>query len=208
MGTRQERKERITEQRRRQILDAALSVFSRKGYGEATIPDIAQEAGIAVGTIYIYYENKRDLLLSLFNHYVFNETFTKLMEYTPDKDDRSFLYSLILDRVNFGFDNMERFGFLLTEVQRDPDLRRQYAREVIQPLLKKMEKYYETRVTSGVFRSLDMDVIVRALGGMMIGFLILSRIEGEEGPCRRIPREDVAEKITDLALNGLRADRS
>jgi hypothetical protein len=143
--------------------------------------------------------------LSLFNNYVFNETFVKLMEYTPDKDDRSFLYSLILDRVNFGFDNMERFGFLLAEVQHDPDLRRQYAREVVQPLLKQMEKYYEARVTSGVFRSLDKDVIVRVMGGMMIGFLILCRIEGEEGPCRRIPREEIAEKITDLALNGLRA---
>ncbi|MGD9142400.1 MAG: helix-turn-helix domain-containing protein, partial [Dehalococcoidia bacterium] len=39
------------EQRETQILEAALAVFSRRGYDKATVPDIAREAGIAVGTI-------------------------------------------------------------------------------------------------------------------------------------------------------------
>ncbi len=38
MASRSQRKELVTERRRKQILDAALAVFSRKGYGEATIP--------------------------------------------------------------------------------------------------------------------------------------------------------------------------
>ena len=41
-----------TERKRKQILNAALAVFSQKGYGESTVPDIAREAGVAVGTIY------------------------------------------------------------------------------------------------------------------------------------------------------------
>jgi AcrR family transcriptional regulator len=65
MVTRQERKGQAAKYRRQQILDAALSVFSKKGYGEATVPDIAREAGVAVGTIYNYYDSKRDLLMSL-----------------------------------------------------------------------------------------------------------------------------------------------
>jgi len=204
MGTRQERKERLTEQRSRQILEAALAVFSRKGYGESTIPDIANEAGIAVGTIYNYYGSKRDLLVSIFQNFVFTETFVKLLEHTPSTDDKDFLSSIILDRINFGFDNMGRFFFLLNEVQRDPELRRQYAQQFIQPILKQIETYYESRMTSGAFRHLDVNLITRALGGMMIGFLMLCLIEGDKGPCWRIPRQEIAAKLTDLALEGLR----
>ena len=80
MARREERKEQITEYRQKQILDAALAVFSRKGYGEATIPDIAREAGVAVGTIYNYYESKRDLLVSLVDAYVVTEPSGKLRE--------------------------------------------------------------------------------------------------------------------------------
>jgi len=52
--------------KRRQILDAAVSVFAQKGYFTARISDIARGAGVADGTIYLYFKNKDDLLISLF----------------------------------------------------------------------------------------------------------------------------------------------
>jgi AcrR family transcriptional regulator len=203
MGTRQERKERITEQRRQQILDAALAVFSRKGYGDATIPDIAQEAGIAVGTIYNYYESKRDLLLSIFTTFIFTQPFVELLEHTLEADDRTFLSLLVEDRLNFGFENMDRFFFLLSEVQRDPELRQQYAEEVLGPVLVLLEKYLDSRVASGAFRPVNTSIAARVLGGAMIGFLLLCRIEGEGSPGRSISRKELAAKMADLVLTGL-----
>jgi AcrR family transcriptional regulator len=203
MGTRLERKERITEQRKQQILEAALTVFSRKGYGEATVPDIAIEAGIAVGTIYNYYQSKRDLLDSLLADYVFTQPFVMLLEQSLETDDITFLRSVIENRLEFGFENMDRFFFLLSEVQRDPELRHQYAREVMWPVLVLLEKYLEARVSSEAFRPIDVNVMSRALGGMMIGFLLLCRIEGDEGPCLNIPRKELATMMADLVLNGL-----
>lgn len=203
MGTRQEKKERITEQRRQQILDAALAVFSRKGYGEATIPDVSREAGTAVGTIYNYYESKRDLLLSIFSTYVFTQPFVKLLEHTLEMDDRTFLSLLIEDRLDFGFENMDRFFFLLSEVQRDPELRQQYSQEVLGPVLGLLEKYLESRVASGVFRPVNISMVARVLGGAMIGFLLLCRIEGESGPCRSMSRKELATELTDFVLKGL-----
>ncbi|MGB8643817.1 MAG: TetR/AcrR family transcriptional regulator [Anaerolineae bacterium] len=55
----------LVEQRRSQILTAALDVFARKGFERATIADIAREAGMAEGSIYNYFKNKSDLLVSL-----------------------------------------------------------------------------------------------------------------------------------------------
>lgn len=48
------------------ILEAAVKSFSRKGYHRTRIADIAREAGVADGTVYIYFENKEDVLISLF----------------------------------------------------------------------------------------------------------------------------------------------
>ena len=48
-------------QKRKNILDAAAKVFSKDGYHQAKVEDIARMAGIGKGTIYLYFENKRHL---------------------------------------------------------------------------------------------------------------------------------------------------
>jgi len=61
----QERKEREKERRRQQILVAAKRVFSAKGFSKATMEDIAREAELSPGTLYLYFINKDELYASL-----------------------------------------------------------------------------------------------------------------------------------------------
>jgi TetR/AcrR family transcriptional regulator, fatty acid metabolism regulator protein len=49
-----------------QIIQAAVRVFARKGYFSSRVSDIAREAGIAAGTIYLYFKTKEDILITLF----------------------------------------------------------------------------------------------------------------------------------------------
>ena len=49
-----------------QIIDAAIRVFARKGYYNSRVSDVAKEAGIAAGTIYLYFKTKDDILVTLF----------------------------------------------------------------------------------------------------------------------------------------------
>lgn len=56
------RRVRQREERRQQIVDAALAVFSRKGYQAANVSDVAAKAGISQGTIYWYFASKEELL--------------------------------------------------------------------------------------------------------------------------------------------------
>ncbi|MED1952711.1 TetR/AcrR family transcriptional regulator [Brevibacillus centrosporus] len=49
------------------IIDAAVRVIARQGYHNAQVSKIAKEAKVADGTIYLYFENKDDILISLFN---------------------------------------------------------------------------------------------------------------------------------------------
>src|SRR5690242_2509342 len=52
--------------KRERILDAAEHVFAAHGFFAAKVSEIAKEAGVADGTIYLYFKNKDDLLISLF----------------------------------------------------------------------------------------------------------------------------------------------
>ena len=54
-----------TEQRRAEILEAALKLYSSKGFHDTTMEEVANAAGVAKGTIYLYFQSKEHLLLAL-----------------------------------------------------------------------------------------------------------------------------------------------
>ena len=60
-----ERKEREKEQRRQDILDAALTVFARKGMDQATMDDVAETAELSKATLYLYFSGKEELYFAL-----------------------------------------------------------------------------------------------------------------------------------------------
>lgn len=51
-----------------QILEAAVKVFARQGFHQSTVAEIAKEAGVADGTIYLYFKNKDDILVQFFSY--------------------------------------------------------------------------------------------------------------------------------------------
>src|SRR5688572_27257925 len=48
------------------ILNAAAAVFAKRGFFQAQVADVARQAGVAAGTVYLYFHNKDDLLVSIF----------------------------------------------------------------------------------------------------------------------------------------------
>jgi TetR/AcrR family transcriptional regulator, fatty acid metabolism regulator protein len=54
----------VSERKRHGILDAARTVFSRQGYDRASVEDVAGEAGVAKGTLYLYFKSKEELYLA------------------------------------------------------------------------------------------------------------------------------------------------
>jgi TetR/AcrR family fatty acid metabolism transcriptional regulator len=54
-------------QKRQRILDAAVAVFAQKGFHVARISDIAARAGVADGTVYLYFKNKEEILMTAIN---------------------------------------------------------------------------------------------------------------------------------------------
>ena len=52
--------------KRQQILDSAVAVFAEKGFYNAKVTDIAHKAGVAHGTVYLYFQTKEDILIQIF----------------------------------------------------------------------------------------------------------------------------------------------
>ncbi|APH04145.1 TetR/AcrR family transcriptional regulator [Bacillus weihaiensis] len=79
----------------RQIIDAAVIVIAENGYHQAQVSKIAKQAGVADGTIYLYFKNKEDILVSLFQEKmgIFIEKIEEEIELKSSAAEK--LYSLI-----------------------------------------------------------------------------------------------------------------
>jgi AcrR family transcriptional regulator len=109
--------EQLIAARRNQILDAATKVFAEKGFHPTTIKDIARQAGIADGTIYIYFENKTAMMLGILDR--MNETEQRDVDFSQftEGDFRSLMKAYIKHRLQiFRADNFEIFRVVVSEI--------------------------------------------------------------------------------------------
>jgi AcrR family transcriptional regulator len=102
--------------RRRQILAAAVKVFADKGFHASRVGDIAEEAGIAYGLVYHYYESKEDLLET-----IFRTTWTEMLARVREVEEAGVPAAEAVRQVT---------ALLLRTWRRDPDLVRVLVREV------------------------------------------------------------------------------
>jgi AcrR family transcriptional regulator len=198
------RKQRITRKRREQILKAALEIFSRKGYAAATIPEIARAAGVAAGTIYIYYPSKRELFIAVIKNFIITAPLIDLIDKMPKGDITEILKNILRDRFDLiKNDIIARMPSLMGEVLNDPEIKKLWLKDFLHPFLGRLEMGYRMMTASGKFRRIEPAVAVRAVGGMIIGFMMLRLMEGEDSPLKKVEQEKIAEEIVNLMLHGL-----
>jgi AcrR family transcriptional regulator len=208
MSTRDLKKKQITSQREEQILQAALEVFSQKGYAAATVPEIARLAGVATGTIYIYFPSKREMFIAVIRKFILTVPLLNLIENMPKAEFPAIFKSILQNRLNLTEgDKMSRISSLMGEIQRDPELKALFSEKLIQPFLSRMEDYYRDASVTNNFRQLEPTVAVRALGGMILGFIMLKSMEGSNSPIIGLPQEKVAQDLLNFVLFGLIDDR-
>jgi AcrR family transcriptional regulator len=196
--------EKPATKRQKQILNAAMEVFARKGYA-ATIPEIARTAGVAAGTIYIYYPSKRDLFVTVIRELIFTTPLRDLIAKLPnDKDISATFKQIMYNRFDLAENkNMSRMPSLMGEVQRDPELKALWNEKFLQPFLSQMDGMFRLMMASGKVRRMEPAVTVRAMGGLILGFIMLRIMEGEASPINHLPREKVAEELMNFVFYGL-----
>lgn len=206
MAEKQSRKEKAAEQRRAEILKAAGDIFMRKGYEATTMPEIAKSAGVAAGTIYLYFPSKRELFITVVKDIIITIPLLNLIGKIPTGNFDEVFKNIILERFdllqNHG-DAINRMPAFIGEIQRDPELKELWLKDFLQPFLSRMEMAYRMLNANGKARSIEPAVVVRMMGGMIFGFLMLKVMEGKSSPINKLAPEKVAEDILGFVLHGL-----
>ena len=196
--------EQRIQRRRTQILEAAASVFARKGFHRSTTREIAAEAGVAEGTIYNYFESKRDLLIAMVAKLA-SENLFEIMERADTMDARTLLTEILRDRVALIDRNRDAVQVVIHELTVDEDLRKRYFAQLFGPFAQQILVYFSKRIEAGTFRRFDPRVIVPALAGATL-FSILITGEGRSIPLSGLAppdREEVIAELAEFFLHGI-----
>jgi AcrR family transcriptional regulator len=194
-------REQLIEARRNQILDAAASVFAKKGYHRATTKEIASVAGVSEGTIYNYFDNKADLLIGMMTRLTELSELPQELEGALHADVQEFLVTVFRDRMGRIVQTHEQiFQAVLPEILTNPDLRERYYQEFVQPMATMLEDYIQARVQLGHLRPINVPLAVRAVQGMFVG-LLLFRILGDG--LIRAGWDELPEVIGTIIFDGL-----
>jgi AcrR family transcriptional regulator len=204
MAGKDTRKKETPEKRREQILKAALDVFIENGYDAATMPEIAKAAGVAAGTIYLYFPSKRELFVAVIKDFVITPPLLNLIDGIPKGNVEDIFRSVLKDR----FDLMKnpafaRMPLLISEVQRDPELKELWLKEFLRPFLARVQMGCMMMKAGNIIRDLQPEVAVRVIGGTILGFLLLRVIEGETSPLNNLDEAKIANDIATIILHGL-----
>lgn len=179
-----------------------MNVFARRGYAAATIRAIAREAGIAQGTIYLYFPSKRDILLALYRSMIL-ESFEEMLA-RPEKDDaEAFLRSLIADRIRRFRRNPRAVRFAFTELPFHRELRDRLYRDIALEQLARLQAFLKDRIAKGELRPLRPEIAARAFQGMYVIFTLAETVFGDRGVALLTP-EEIADEVVRLFLHGAR----
>ncbi|MBI2845964.1 MAG: TetR/AcrR family transcriptional regulator [Chloroflexi bacterium] len=203
-----QRKEQLESERKAQILRAALTVFARKGFRGATIAEIAKKAGVSEGTIYNYFRNKEDLLLSLPREILAPPL---AAHFSPEKEAESpqnFLEKVLMASLEQFTANVDLIRVLLASVPvMDEAAREEYLRRTVLFVSDFLEKYFQKEIARGTYRSLHPSVLARTFFGMFFVFFVTQEILLGK---RTVPLtyEEIAKEAVDLFLHGALASKA
>jgi TetR/AcrR family transcriptional regulator, fatty acid metabolism regulator protein len=154
--------------KRDRILEAAVVVFARKGFHHARISEIAAEAGVASGTIYLYFKNKDDILISVFEESLDRITRELAAELAAIDDPRRKLRHFISRHLGLLRDHQQLAEVLQVELRQSHKFMKEYEPtrwvqylDLIAGILKDGQK-------QGIFRKdLRLGIFKRAVFGAL-----------------------------------------
>ncbi|WP_342562689.1 TetR/AcrR family transcriptional regulator [Paenibacillus sp. FSL R7-0345] len=160
------------------ILEAAIEIFSDKGFSAASTSEIAQKAGVAEGTIFRYYKTKKDLLLSIVGPTMSRmiapfvmRNFNGVLD-MPFESYEAFLRAFIVNRLDFARKNFKIIRILVQEIPFQPALRQQFAENVLDQVLERVTAITEHFKAEGEVIDAPTPAIIRFTISSVIGYLL------------------------------------
>jgi AcrR family transcriptional regulator len=187
------------------ILQAAQKLFARNGYDGTTTKELAEKAGIAEGTLFRHFTNKKAILVEVATNGwidLLTDLLTELSEMASYEAISHVMYKRML-RLGDNYDMM-RVCFM--EVQLHQDLRDRIQSEVVEKMTDVAEAFFQTAMERGVYRRMNPRVIAQVFLGMFVvaGFSHETITQPVASPQ---DMKEMAEGLADIFLNGVLAKK-
>lgn len=191
----EERKKRRFEAKKNIISQAAIKVFSANGYERATTREIALEADIAEGTIYNYFQNKREILVVIAKEIVHDivDSIQKL-----NNEDLEIKVSQIIKNQ---FDDHNKILTIIFQEARNDTEIRDFVMSMIKIINQEIENSVENLKEKRRVRPIDSEIVAKTISSLLIGHIILFDLENDKNTPEST--EKIGNQIADLLMNGL-----
>jgi AcrR family transcriptional regulator len=186
---------------RKRILKAAQHLFANKGYEGTTTASLAQAAGVAEGTIFRHFPNKKAILIEVATD-GWVEILTDLLTALSEMGSYKAVAQVMRRRMLNVRDNADLMRVCFMEAQFHPELRDRIQSEVISKMTDVAEAFFQTAMDRGIYRQMNPKIVAQIFLGMfaIAGFSQDTILEPGASPQTR---QEMAEGLADIFLNGV-----
>jgi AcrR family transcriptional regulator len=191
------------EERRLRIVEAAVELFSRKGFRGTRTREIAEAAGISEAMIYRHFATKRELYFAIIEaKSATEELLASAATAARRKDDAGVLLALGLKMIEQTEADPSLMRLLLFSALEGHELSEIFFESRVKRLHEFLSNYIRGRIKEGRFRSIDALVAARGFIGMVVHYLLIHELFGVKRPPHSSP-EQVVELFVSVFLKGI-----
>ena len=200
------RKRMKADQRRQEIIRAAMEVFARNGFGGSTTREIAENAGISEAMIYSHFRNKQDLYTAIIDE--------KLQESEPlyypldamrNKDDPRVFITIVSNYLRRQSEDTTFLRLLLFSALEGHELASMFVAGPVRKFFEFLSEYIRDRIDEGALKPINPEITSRCLLGMVHYFVLLREVLGDD-TLNPIDPAEVIETIVKIFCQGILAD--
>lgn len=197
--------------RREQILQAAIALFSQKGFRGTTTKEIGRTAGVSEAMVFRHFTKKSDIYDAILSNKSCHEGMrfpweedAVILDAIARKDDLSVFYKLALNGLNKQQSDVSFMRLLFYSALEEHELAERFFGEFVARIYGFIGGYIEERQRDGAFREIEPRIVVRAFLGMMIHHSLNNILWDKNRNLLNITNEVAAKNFAEILLRGIR----
>jgi AcrR family transcriptional regulator len=200
------------DERREQILAAAISLFSKHGFSGTTTKEIAKAAGVSEAMVFRHFANKDALYGAILDNKACNDGVRRfpwegnpaVIEAMAKKDDFAFFYNIAVSALEKHHSDVGFMRLLFYSALEDHELAHEFFSGFIARIYEFIGDYIKSRQADGAMREIKPKIAVRAFLGMLIHHSLNNILWDKNRKLLSISNEEAARNFTEVLLQGIR----
>lgn len=173
----------VSEERKNQILEATIAVFARLGFRAARMDDVAEQAGLSKGTLYLYYKSKDAIIAALLQH-LFSQEFNHLQTLVESGSNEPVVEQLLILTRQFAsmmqwMGRLMPIAFEFYAIAGRDKVVRQFLKEYFTDYRTLLARLIERGIAQGEFRDIDAEATAITLVALFEGLGLLFFVDPE-----------------------------